>query len=165
MIDQPIAQLDDPDPVHRQNAAIALGDLQVDGRSALPHLLARIRSTSVTPHDRACAAWALGKVGSSEIVAQLLSVLQAAADQPETDELRRCAAEAIEQLTSESDVLLQVARTCLQDRFFKCKLIGLNVIGRVGENGRELIPLVERLVHDEMLEVREEARSVLDLLV
>lgn len=130
----------------------------------MPHLLARLRSTSVTPHDRACAAWALGKVGSSELISPLLSVLQSAADQPDTDELRRYVAGAIEQLTSELDVLLQVARICLLDRFYKCKLIGLNLIGRVGENGRELIPLVERLVHGEMPEVRDKAKRSLDEL-
>ena len=115
----------------------------------------------MTLHDRACAAWALGKVGSVEIVPQLLSVLRTAVDQPATDELRRCVAEAIEQLTSDTEILLQVARTCLVDRYFKCKLIGLNLKGRLGERGRELIPLVERLVQDELREVREEANRAL----
>jgi hypothetical protein len=46
-------------------------------------------------------------------------------------------------LTSESDVLLQVARTCLKDRYFKCKMIGLDLIGRIDESGRELTPLAE----------------------
>lgn len=161
MIEQLIVQLDDADPVRRQNAAIAIGDLQGDGMSAVPFLLARLISSKVTPHDQACSAWALGKVGSSEIVSHLLSVLHAEANQPDTDELRRCAAESIERLSSDPDVLLQVARTCLVDRFYKCKLIGLDLKRRLGGSGRELDLLAKRLVHDELPAVRDEAKRAL----
>ena len=164
LIEQLLLQLDDADPIVRQDAAIALGDLERDASFAVPHLLARLQSANVSPHDRACAAWALGRIGSSAITRQLLSVLQSTADQPEADELRRCIAEAIEQLTSDCEVMLQVARICLMSGSLKCKLIGLSLVGRLGQSRRELSAHLEPLVHDDCAVVRDAAKQVLSEL-
>ena len=62
LVDHLIERLDDPVAEVRQQAAIALGDLQDEGRRAVPVLLDRLQSSAITFHDRACAAWALGQI-------------------------------------------------------------------------------------------------------
>ncbi len=148
LIDHLIGRLNDDDPHIRGEAAIALGDLEREGGKAVPVLLQRVQSPEITPHDRACAAWALGRIGRgrNDVVPMLLNVLEQSADSPDADELRRCAAEAVEGLADDGDVLFAVARLCLIDPYYKCKLIGLGLIERLGERGAELRPLVERLV-------------------
>lgn len=161
LIDHLIGRLTDADPLIRQEAAIALGDFEGQGRRAVPALLDRLRSSAITFHDRACAAWALGKVGSATaVVPALLEVLGGTADEPNADRLRRYAADAIVELTNDPDLLLSVARLCLVDRYFECRLLGLHLVETLGELGRELRLLVEPLVEDEVAEVREAARKL-----
>ena len=83
-------------------------------------------------------------------------------DPNEAGELRRYAAEAVEWLTDDPDVLLFVARTCLRDRYWKCRMNGLGLLERLGERGQELLPVVQRLVGDEVAEIREWAERVLN---
>jgi len=160
LIDHLIGRLHDDDPHIRGETAIALGDLE-NGR-AVPVLLERVQSPEITPHDRACAAWALGRIGRgrSDVVAVLLKVLEQTAGSADTDELRRCAAEAVEGLTDGGEVLFAVARFCLLDPFYKCKLIGLGLIERLEVRRLELIPFVERLIRDEVKAVAEAARRI-----
>jgi hypothetical protein len=86
---------------------------------AIGVLIDRLLSTDQMPHGRACVAWALGRIGAkaSEVVPILLALIEETSDQVEADELRSYAAESIEHLTGEMDVLLKVARRCLVDRF------------------------------------------------
>jgi len=162
LIDHLTGRLTDDDPHIRSEAAIAIGDLERENGKAVPVLLQRVHSSEITPHDRACAAWALGQVGRgrSEIVPILLSVLEQSADSTDANDLRRCAAEAIVGLSDNGDVLLAVARLCLIDPYFKCKLIGLDLIEKLGERGAELRPLIERLVVDEVDAVSAAARRI-----
>lgn len=95
-----------------------------------------------------------------EIVPELLRYLQSSSDQSDGQELRRCAAEAVEQLTNDPEVLMTLAQSCLSDRFYKCRLIGLNLVEKLGERGRELLSLVQSLVKDEVMEIKMEARRV-----
>lgn len=161
LIDHLVGRLSDDDPHIRGEAAIALGDLE-SGR-AVPVLLERVQSPEITPHDRACAAWALGRIGRgrSDIVPVLLSVLEQSANSPDANELRRCAAEAVVGLSDNGDVLFAVARLCLIDPYFKCKLIGLELIERLGERGAELRPLIERLTNDNVESVISAARKAM----
>ena len=162
LVDHLIERLEDPVAEVRQQAAIALGDLQDEGRRAVPVLLQRLQSSAITFHDRACAAWALGQIkhDSDQVVPALVAVLQETTDQEEAGELRRYSAEAIERLTDDPAVLLSVARACLQDRFWKCRMVGLGLVEQLGERGRELLPLVQLLVTDEVAENRASAERI-----
>ena len=162
LIDHLIGRLNESDPYTRQEAAIALGDLQSDGGRAVQVLLNRVQSAEVTQHDRACAAWALGRIGqhTKEVVPILMGVLRDSASQPDADELRRCAAEAIESLTDDRGILLTVARLCLIDQFYKCKLIGLSLVERLGERGPDILLLVEPLLSDDVEPVRAAAQRI-----
>ena len=160
-------QLRDPDPLVRQEAAIALGDFCRKDHPAVNVLIERLRSSEFTHHDRACAAWALGRIGArtSEVIPILLSVIEETRDQTEADELRSYAAEAIVNLISEMDVLLKLAQHCLVDRFWKCRMNGLLLVERLLTRQPDLrdslVPLVEPLVTDEVEEIREKARRIL----
>ena len=161
LIDHLIGRLNDNDPHVRSEAAIALGDLE-NGRP-VPVLLQRVQSAEITPHDRACAAWALGRIGRgrSDVVPVLLEVIEQTASSADTDELRRCLAETIESLTDNEALLAVVARRCLTDPFYKCKLIGLGLIERLDdERRRKLIPFVKRLILDEVESVSTEAQRI-----
>ena len=57
------SKLDDPDPHIRGEAAIALADIGPRASRTIPLFLERLRSTNTTFHDRACAAWALPRIG------------------------------------------------------------------------------------------------------
>jgi HEAT repeat protein len=166
-LDQLMVELDDPDPLVRQEAAIALGDFCRKDHPAIDILIERLRSSEFTHHDRACAAWALGRIGAraSEVIPILSSVIEEMKDEAEADELRSYAAEAIENLTGEMDVLLKVAQHCLQDRFGKCRMSGLFLIERLlnrePDLRRSFVPLIEPLVTDEVEEIREKARRIL----
>jgi hypothetical protein len=162
------AKLNDPEPHIRQDSIIALAGLGRHARSAVPILLDRLRSAESTLHDCTLAAWALPKIGanSEPTIPILLAVLNEAADQIEACELRRCAAEAIELLTDSYRTLVPLARCCLGDRSWKCRLLGLQMVGRLGERHWRLllmlVPNVEPLVDDEVEEVREAARRIVD---
>ena len=160
LVNHLIERLDDAVAEVRQEAAIALGDLQDEGRRAVPVLLQRLQSSAITFHDRSCSAWALGQIKHEpeQVVPALVLVLQETAE--EAAELRRYAAEAIERLTDEPSVLLSVARACLQDRFWKCRMVGLGLVEQLGERGRELLPLVQPLVNDEVVENRRRAEQI-----
>lgn len=77
-----------------------------------------------------------------------------------------CAASAIENLTSELDVLLIVAQHCLVDRFWKCRVHGLFLAERLIKRQADLrdgfVSLIEPLLKDDVEEIREGARRVLD---
>ena len=79
--------------------------------------------------------------------------------------MRSYAVEAVERLTDEIDVLTTVARHCLRDRFWKCRMRGLFLIERLLKRQPELrdglVPMIEPLVKDEVEEVRGNARRVL----
>ena len=117
LVDHLIERLEDPVAEVRQQAAIALGDLEDEGERAVPVLLQRLQSSAITFHDRACAAWALGQIkhDSDQVVPALVAVLQETADQEEAGELRRYSAEAIERLTDDPDRAF-VGRSCLSCR-------------------------------------------------
>lgn len=158
-----IGRLNDDDPHIRGEAAIALGDLEQENGRAVPVLLERVHSPQVTPHDRACAAWALGRIGRgrNDVVPVLLKVLGQFGGAIDAEELRRCAAEAIESLTDDDNTLFEVARYCLADAYYKCNLIGLGLIQRRGEQKDDLLPLVERLVMNPVQPVAVKARHIL----
>ena len=83
-------------------------------------------------------------------------------DGNEAGELRRYAAEAIERLSDDHDVLLSVARSCIQDQYWKCRMVGLGLIEQIGERGRELVQFVQPLVKDELPEIRRTDRERLE---
>jgi hypothetical protein len=93
-----------------------------------------------------------------------LVVLDETANEAETDELRRCSVEAVESLTDSFRVLVQLARRCLLDRYWKGRMHGLMLAERLGERDRRLLPMlqpnVEPLLNDEVEEVREVARRI-----
>lgn len=161
LIDHLIGRLNDTDPHIRGEAAIALGDLE-NGR-AVPVLLERVQSTDITPHDRACAAWVLGRIGRgrNDVVPSLLNVLEQSASSVEADELRRCAAEAVEALAEDGEVRFAVARLCLNDPYYKCRLVGLGLVEGLGERRAELLSLVERLIRDKVEPVSAEAQKIM----
>jgi HEAT repeat protein len=167
-LDQFLLELDDPDPTVRQEAAIGLGDFCRGDHPAVNVLIERLRSPEQTYHDRACASWALGRIGakSFEVVPILLKLIEDTKDQVEANGLRHCAAEAIENLTGEMEVLMKVARYCLADKDWKCRMRGLFLVERLlkrQSNLRDgLVPLIEPLLGDELEEIRENARRILD---
>lgn len=162
LVNHLIERLEDPVAEVRQEAAIALGDLQDEGRRAVPVLLERLQSSAITLHDRSCAAWSLGEIkhDSDQVVPALVAILQETRDQEEAGELRRYSAEAIERLTDEPAMLLSLARGCLADRFWKCRMVGLGLVEQLGERGRELLPLVQPLLTDEVVEIRASAERI-----
>ena len=165
-LDHLISKLDDSDPLVRQEAAINLGDLSPKDHPAVDVLIERLESPDETHHDRACAAWALGRIGAKaqEIVPILLALIGELKDQTEADQLRSFCAEAIENLTGEMDVLIRVAQRCLADRFWQCRMKGLPLVERLLKRQPELrdgfIPLIEPLVMDEVEEISEHARRI-----
>lgn len=79
MIVDLVAQLDDPDAVVRQDAAVALGNLGYQAAEAVNVLRQRLLSAEMSYHDRSCAAWALSQIvepGDEALVAGLLHVIQ-----------------------------------------------------------------------------------------
>jgi HEAT repeat protein len=167
-LDQLLLKLNDPDPHVRQEAAIALGDFCRRDHPAVDALIKRLRSSDQTLHDRACAAWALGRIGAkpAEVIPILLALIEQSADQTEADELRCYAAEAIENMTGELDVLTTVAQHCLHDRFWKCRMKGLILVERLIKRQPDLrdgfVPLIKPLLKDELEENRAIARRILD---
>lgn len=166
-LDKFMLELDDPDPLVRQEAAIGLGDFCREDHQCIDVLIERLQSPEQTHHDRACAAWALGRIKakSSEVVPILLALIEAMQDQPDADELRSYAAEAVERLTDDIDVLTTVARHCLCDGFWKCRMKGLFLVERLLKKRLDLrdgfVAMIEPLVKDEVEEVREHARCLL----
>ena len=65
LLDHLISKLNDLDPEVRQDAAIGLGDHCPKDHPAVNILIERLQSPDQTHHDRACAAWALGKIGAN----------------------------------------------------------------------------------------------------
>jgi hypothetical protein len=161
-------KLNDADPHIRQDAAIALADLGPHARAAIPTLLARLSSPEEPLHDRACAAWALPRIGvnGDQAVPVFLQVLNETGDQAEADELRFRAAEAVESLSDSFRVLVPLARRCLADRGWKSRVYGLALVERLGKRNRRLLemlmPSVEPLLDDEVDEIREDARRIVD---
>ena len=163
-----LLELDDHDPLVRQEAAIGLGDFCRIDHPAIDVLIERLQSPEQTPHDRACAAWALGRIRAkaSEVIPILLSLIEEMKEQAEADELRSYAVEAIENLTGEMDVLLTVTRYCLVDMNWQCRMKGLFLVERLLKRQPGLrdcfVPMVEQLTTDKVEEVREKARRMLD---
>jgi hypothetical protein len=167
-LDQLLLKLDDPDPHVRQEIAIALGDFCPKHHPAVNVLIKRLQSPDQTLHDKACAAWALGRIGANatEIIPILLSVIEQTADHTEADELRCYAAEAIENLTGEMDVLITVANQCIADRDWKCRMRGVFLVERLLKRQPKLrdglVALIDPLVKDDVEEIREHARRLLN---
>jgi HEAT repeat protein len=166
-LDQFMIELDDLDPIIRQEAAIGLGDFCREAHPCIEVLIERLQSSDHTLHDRACAAWALGriKLKAEQVVPILVELLEQMKDQAEADEFRHYIAEAIERLTGDIEVLTTVARHCLRDRFWECRMKGLFIVEgllkRQAEMRDRFVPLVEPLVKDEIEEVRDRARRIL----
>jgi hypothetical protein len=167
-LDQLLVKLNDPDPLVRQEAAISLGDFCSRDHRAVNVLIERLRSLGHTFHERACAAWALGRIGAraSEVIPILLALIEETAGHAGADELRSYAAEAVERLTDEIDVLVTIARHCLTDRFWKCRMSGLFLVERLLKRQPDLrdrfVPIIEALLKDEVEEIREVVRRILD---
>jgi len=131
-------------------------------------LIERTSSSEHSIHDRACAASALGEIGAKayEVVPMLLAVMEATKDQAEANELRYYAAYAIENLTGEIDVLVTVARLCLADCHWTCKMLGLALAERIIKRQPDLrssfVPLIRPLSDDVIEEIRTAARQLLD---
>jgi hypothetical protein len=157
-----ISRLTDDEAPMRQEAAIALADEKVDGRRAVPILLQRLQSSEVNCHDRACAAWAIGQIGcSEEQLSALLLVLRSSVGEQEAEELRWNCAEAIEKHSDDPAVLLEAARRCLVDSYYKCNFVGLSLVEKLGGKGRDLVPLVKPITQHQFAELRRESERVL----
>jgi HEAT repeat protein len=132
-LDQLLIELDDPDPLVRQEAAIGLGDHCRKDHPCIDMLIQSLQSPDQTLHDRTCSAWALGRIKAKagEVVPILLALIEKMRDHPEADELRSYAAEAIERLTDDTKVLTTVARRCLEDRYWKFRMHGLFLVERL----------------------------------
>lgn len=167
LVDLLIEKLDDPDAMIRQEAFVSIGDHCPKNHHAIEVLIERLRSTDQTPHERACSAWALGKIGArpGEVVPILSAVIEETKDQADFDELRNRSAEAIENLTGEMDVLMKVAKHCVADRDWQCRMRGLFLVERLLKRQPELrdglVPLLEPLVEDEVEEIRAQALRML----
>ena len=157
------SKLNDPDPHVRADAIVALVDFGLHARNAVPLFLDRLRTGTI--HERTLAAWVLPRIGASEeAVAVLLAVLDEAAEDREADELRLRAVEAVERLSESFRVLVPLARCCLRDRYWRCRLHGLDLFERLVRRERRLkamlSPSVEVLVGDEAEEVRVAAQRI-----
>ena len=161
-------KLDDPDPHVRQDAAFVLvADFGHHARDAVPMLLDRLRSSKCTIHDKNLAAWALPRIGADgKHVVPVVAVLSKATNQFEAGELRRCLAETVESLTDSFRVLVPLARRCLRDPHWRCRLHGLVLVDRLGERDRRLLPMlvqnVKPLLADEVEEIRAVAQRIMD---
>jgi hypothetical protein len=95
-----------------------------------------------------------------------LALIEELKNQPEADELRSYSAEAIERLTDDIEVLTTVAQHCLCDHYWKCRMHGLFLAERLLKRQSNLrdvfMPLIEPLLEDEVEEIRENARRILD---
>ena len=167
-LDEIQKKLDDSDPHIRGDAAVALADFGQHARGVVPIILDRLRSAEATIHDRTLSAWALPRIGADgeHAIPVFLEVLDETANEIEAGELRRLSVEAVESLTDSFRVLVPLARRCLQDRFWKCRLFGLLLVERLVQRERRLLPMlvpnVEPLFDDEVEEVREVARRIVD---
>jgi hypothetical protein len=166
-LDQFLIELDDPNPLVRQEAAIGLGDFCRIDHPCIDVLIERLRSSQQSHHDRACAAWSLGRIKAkaAEVIPILLTVIEETKDQAEAGELRRYAAEAVERLANDIDVLMSVAEHCIVDTAWECRMQGLfiarRLLKRLPELRDDLVPLIEPLEEDETEEIREIARRLL----
>ena len=166
-LDQFLIELDDPDPLVRQEAAIRLGDFCREDHPAIDVLIERLQSPDNAFHDRACAAWALGRIKAKagEVIPTLLTLLEEMKEHPEADELRSYAAEAVERLTDDIEILTTVVRHCLHDRYFKCRMHGLFLVERLFKKRSKLrdgfVPMIIPLAKDEVEEIRANARRIL----
>ena len=166
LLDHLTLRLDDPDPLVRQEAAIGLGDHCRIDHQAADVLVERLQSVDHTLHDRACAAWALGRIRARPTLT--IPVLQSSMEQvselADAGGLRNNCAEAIENMTGELDVLLTVAHRCLQDQHWKCRMRGLYLASRLIKRQPELRgqfeSLITHLISDELEEIREIARRL-----
>jgi HEAT repeat protein len=168
LVDHLTSKLDHPDPEVRQEATIGLGDHCRKDHPAIDVLIERLHSPEQTPHDRACAAWALGQIGAraGEVVPILLAVIEETVGQTEADQLRFYAADATENLTGEMDVLIKVAKHCLCDGFWKCRMRGVFLAERLLKRQPDpldgFVTLIEPHSKDEVAENRANARRILD---
>ena len=92
----------------------------------------------------------------------LLTLIDETKDQPEANESRYFAAESIERLTGEINVLTTIACRCLVDCFWQCRMRGLFVVERQPELRDSFVPIIELLVKDEVEEIRDLAREIVD---
>jgi hypothetical protein len=166
-LDQFLLELDDPEPIVRQDAAIALGDYCREDHPCIDVLIDRLRSSDQTHHDRACAAWALGRIKrrAGEVVAILLMLFDQFKDQTDADELRSFAGESIERLTDDIDILSSVAKHFLKDSYWSCRMSGLFLVERLLKRQPDLregfLPLIQSLMTDEVGEIRDHSRRLL----
>lgn len=88
----------------------------------------------------------------------LLAVLDETAEHIDACELRLRSVDAIECLSNSYRVLVPLARHCLRDKYWKCRLLGLELVERLIRRERRLQPLlmpnVEALAGDAVEEVR-----------
>ena len=168
LLDEIQTKLNDADPHIRQDACIALAEFGTHASAAIPVLLDRLRSPQETPLDRTLSAWALPRIGvaAEQGIPVFLAVLVETAGEADADEMRRLSAEAIESLSDSFRVLVPLARRCLLDRFWKCRMHGLMLVEQLVQRERRLLPMlvpnVEPLLSDEVEEVRKIARRIVD---
>ncbi len=153
-------KLNAPDPHVRADAIVALADFGFHARSVVPQLLHLLRSGTL--HERTLVAWALPKIGAStEAIPDLIAVLDETSGDREANELRLRSVEAIEHLSKSFRILVPLARRCLRDQYWKCRMHGLELFERLVRRDRRLIPMlmpsVKPLVVDEVEEVRRAA--------
>ena len=152
----------------RGDAILALTEFGHHARDAVPMLLKLLSSSESTLHDKTGDAWALPRIGAAdeESLPSLLTILDRSGEQTDAGELRRCVAEAIEQLTDSFRVLVPLARRCLSDPHWRCRLHGLVLVERLGKRHKRLLPMlvpnVEPLVDDEVEEIRAVAQRIED---
>lgn len=155
------AKLNDSDPHVRADAIVALTDFGPRARGAVPLLLERLRAGTL--HERTLTAWVLPRIGAGgDAVPTILAVLDETAKQIDAGELRLRSVETIEQLTDSFRVMVPLARRCLRDGYWKCRLAGLHSVEGLISRERRLLPVlmpnVEVLLGDEVEEVRSAAR-------
>ena len=155
------AKLNDADPHVRADAIVALADFGAHARGAVPMLLKRLGAG--TRHERTLAAWALPRIGAGEdAVSMLLEVLDETAEHIDACELRLGLVEAIEQLTDSFRVLVPLARRCLRDQHWKCRLHGVRLVEQLIRRERRVLPMlmpnVDALLADGVVEVQVAVR-------
>lgn len=121
-----LKQLEHDDPVVRQDAAVALGDLGHRAVDAVDALRARLLSIGMTFHDRTCAAWALAQivnVGDTSIIAAMFDVFRSSTAIRDAEELRFYCAVAIHQLSRDVETLDAIQRLCSVDDYWRCRVL------------------------------------------
>jgi HEAT repeat protein len=150
------AQLSSPNPDVRRQAAVALGNLGLAGRTAAPALARALHDRE--GEIRKSAARALGQIGKPAIP----SLLEALEDRDE--DVRARAARAMGQMGPDARAAIPALLLHSKDSARPVRLAAIGALGEMGPEAKPAVAPLVRLLRDRSTQVRERAAVALVLI-